>query len=252
VARLRLGSVNAAITVPLTGHHELLAFASGLEDLITEGETGAGTRLLRALKEFKVGEVSLNPQRTIDRVVGPAAAATGTSARHRKSEGSAEASTQQEAINGIIREEQTRIRGFRAMIQKHAIMYNLAGYARNNPDGTVSINLQGDRDRIDKTLTAIRASSKISPIDIMISKAPATWDPNLKTFTVLSWTSTSRNITNPYDLIFHLRPANDEISKRRALAVWNTIAQGTLKDDDLAKFLKHRLRGTKRSATKMM
>ena len=42
--------------------------------------------------------------------------------------------------------------GFRAMIQKQAIMYNLAGYARNIPDGTVSISLQGDKNRIDKVL----------------------------------------------------------------------------------------------------
>ena len=52
--------------------------------------------------------------------------------------------------------------GFRAMIQKHAIMYDLAGSARNIPDGTVSINLQGDKDRIDKALEAIRAGSKRS------------------------------------------------------------------------------------------
>ena len=37
------------------------------------------------------------------------------------------------------------------MIQKQAIMYNLAGYARNNPDGTVGVRLQGDKDRMDKT-----------------------------------------------------------------------------------------------------
>ena len=37
--------------------------------------------------------------------------------------------------------------GYRAMIQKQAIMYNLAGYPRNNPDGTVGLELQGDEDR---------------------------------------------------------------------------------------------------------
>ena len=40
------------------------------------------------------------------------------------------------------------------MIQKQAIMHNLAGYAKNNPDGTVALRLQGDKDRIDKTLDA--------------------------------------------------------------------------------------------------
>jgi acylphosphatase len=56
---------------------------------------------------------------------------------------------------------------------------------------------------------------------------------------VYGWTSTSRNITNPYDLVFQLRPANTEISKKEAAAAWNTIAEGALKGDDLDKFKKH-------------
>jgi hypothetical protein len=36
-----------------------------------------------------------------------------------------------------------------------------------------------------------------------------------------------------------LRPADDEISKKEASAAWNTIAESTLKGDDLAKFMKH-------------
>jgi hypothetical protein len=35
--------------------------------------------------------------------------------------------------------------GYRAMIQKQAIKYNLAGYARNNPDGTVGVGLQATK-----------------------------------------------------------------------------------------------------------
>ena len=73
-----------------------------------------------------------------------------------------EASAQQEAITGVVSGEKIQKVGFRAMIQKHAIMYNLAGYARNIPDGTVSVSLQGDKDRIDKTLEAIRAGTKRS------------------------------------------------------------------------------------------
>jgi acylphosphatase len=149
-----------------------------------------------------------------------------------------EARAQQEAISGTVKGEQIQKVGFRAMIQKQAIMHNLAGYARNNPDGTVSISLQGDRDRIDRTLKAIRAGSRRSSSDNTISAAPAPLDPNLRTFTVYQWTSTSRSITNPYDLVFNLRPANDEISKKEAEAVWNTIAEGALKGDDLAKFKK--------------
>ena len=150
-----------------------------------------------------------------------------------------EASAQQEAITGIVSGEAIQKVGFRAMIQKQAIMYDLAGYARNVPDGTVSISLQGDKDRIDKVLDAIRVGSKKSSRNNTVSVASAALDPTLKTFTVYGWTSTSRNITNPYDLVFQLRPANDEISKKKAAAAWNTIAESTLTGDDLAKFKQH-------------
>jgi acylphosphatase len=70
-------------------------------------------------------------------------------------------SAQQRAITGIVSGEAIQKVGFRAMIQKHAIKYNLAGYARNNPDGTVALSLQGDKHRIDKVFEAIRAT--ISP-----------------------------------------------------------------------------------------
>ena len=125
------------------------------------------------------------------------------------------------------------------MIQKEAIMDNLAGSARNNPDGTVTVTLQGDRDRIDQLLAAMRAGTKKSSKDNTVAQVPAAVDPNLKTFTVVGWTSTTRNITNPYDLVFHLRPTNDQISRHDAKAMWNSIAEGALKGDDLAKFMKH-------------
>ena len=149
------------------------------------------------------------------------------------------ASAEQQAIKGIVSGAMIQKVGFRAMIQKQAIMYNLAGYARNIPDGTVSISLQGDKHRIDKVLDAIRAGTKKSSQDNKVSVTDDALDPSLKTFTVVQWTSTTRNITNPYDLVFQLRPADDEISKKEASAAWNTIAEGTLKGDDLAKFMKH-------------
>ena len=150
-----------------------------------------------------------------------------------------EASAQQGAITGTVSGEKIQKVGFRAMIQKQAIMFNLAGYARNNPDGTVSISLQGDKDRIDKTLKAIRAGTKRSSTNNTVSEQQAQLDPGLKTFTVFGWTSTSRNITNPYDLVFTLRASDKEISHKEAEAVWNTISESTLKGDDLAKFKKH-------------
>jgi acylphosphatase len=150
-----------------------------------------------------------------------------------------EASAQHEAVTGIVSGEAIQKVGFRAMIQKQAIMYDLAGVARNIPDGTVGISLQGDKDRIEKVLEAIRVGSKKSSRDNTVSVSNAPLDPNLKTFTVFGWTSTSRNITNPYDLVFPLRSANDEITKKEAAAVWNSIAESTLKGDDLDKFKNH-------------
>src|SRR5271154_2577894 len=111
-----------------------------------------------------------------------------------------EASAQQEAITGTVSGEAIQKVGFRAMIQKQAILYDLAGYARNVPDGTVSISLQGDKDRIDKALAAIRVGSKKSSRNNVVTVTDAAVDPNLKTATLYGWTSTSRNITNPYDL----------------------------------------------------
>ena len=149
------------------------------------------------------------------------------------------ASAQQQAFKGTVSGANIQKVGFRAMIQKEAIMYNLAGSARNNPDGTVAISLQGDKDRIDQTLAAIRAGSKKSSKNNTIIPNAAALDPNLKSFTVFAWTSVSRNITNPYDLVFTLRPTDDQISHHDAKTIWNDIAKSTLKGDDLAKFVKH-------------
>jgi acylphosphatase len=151
----------------------------------------------------------------------------------------AAANAQQEAITATVIGETIQKVGFRAMIQKQAIMYNLAGYTRNNPDGTVGVLLQGDKDRIDRTLEAISAGNKDSSKANIIGESPAAFDPNLKTFTILSWTSRSRRISNPYNLVFNLRPAGGEVSAEEAKSIWNTIAESALKGEDLAKFMKH-------------
>jgi acylphosphatase len=149
------------------------------------------------------------------------------------------ADAQSEAITATVMGENIQRVGFRAMIQKQAIRYNLAGYVRNNPDGTVGVGLQGDQGRIAKTLEAISAGNKKSSKANIIGEAPAPVDPNLKTFTVFRWTSASRNISTPYDLVFKLRSANTEISGKEAEALWDTIAESALKGEDLAKFMKH-------------
>ena len=151
----------------------------------------------------------------------------------------AAANAQPEAITATVIGEKVQKVGYRALIQKRAIMYNLTGYARNNPDGTVGVSLQGDKDRIDKTLEAISAGNKKSSKANIIGEAPAAWDPNLKTFTIFGWTSASRNISNPYDLVFELRRADSGTSEGEANKIWNAIAENTLKGEDLAKFMKH-------------
>jgi acylphosphatase len=124
--------------------------------------------------------------------------------------------------------------GFRAMIQKEAIEYNLAGSAKNNPDGTVQFSLQGDTNRINQAVTAIREGTKKSR-NVKISTSPATADPNLDTFTVIAWTSTSRHITNPYNLVFTLRADNTTIQKKAAKAVWLGICNEAVKGEDVGK-----------------
>jgi acylphosphatase len=148
-------------------------------------------------------------------------------------------SAQREAIAATVVGEMVQKVGYRAMIQKQAIMFNLAGYARNDTDGTVGVRLQGDKDRIDKTLEAISAGTKTSSKANIIGETQTALDPNLSTFTVFGGTSQSRKISNPYDLVFDLRPADDEISAKEAKAIWNTIAEITLKGEDLTKFMKH-------------
>jgi hypothetical protein len=103
----------------------------------------------------------------------------------------------------------------------------------------VGVKLQGDKDRIEKTLGAISAGTKTSSKANIIGETQTALDPNLKTFTIFGWTSQSRKISNPYDLVFNLRPVDDEISAKEARAVWDAIAESTLKGEDLAKFMKH-------------
>ena len=139
----------------------------------------------------------------------------------------------QKAISATVTGNDQRV-GFRALIMKQAIEYNLAGAAQNQPNGIVTFSLQGDSDGLDSALSVIDDGPKKST-GINVVTSPATIDPNLKTFTVIDWTSTSRNITNPYTLVFALRPNDSVISKSDAKAVWHQILRSTLRGDDLKK-----------------
>ena len=97
------------------------------------------------------------------------------------------------------------------MIMKQAIKYNLGGYAKNEPNDVVRFTLQGDATRLNDAVATIRNGTKKSS-GIELATAPATLDPSLDAFTIFAWTSTSRNITNPYDLVFKLRPDDEMLS----------------------------------------
>jgi acylphosphatase len=128
----------------------------------------------------------------------------------------------QQAVSATVSGNDQEV-GFRALVMKQAIEYNLAGFAKN-----------GDPARIDAAITTIRKGTKKSS-DIKVTTAPTAVDPALDEFTVDDWTSTSRNITNPYNLVFKLR-ANDEVlSKSEVHDVWHGILISTLKGEDLKK-----------------
>jgi acylphosphatase len=137
------------------------------------------------------------------------------------------------AVSGIVTGEVQEV-GFRAMIQKQAIRYNLAGSAKNDPDKSVHFVLQGPQEGIDQALKAIRkGTKKSSNVKVGISSAPVERD--LKTFTVFGWTSVSRHISHPYDLVFDLRRDNRTISKDEAKAVWLGICRKTVQGEDAEK-----------------
>jgi acylphosphatase len=137
------------------------------------------------------------------------------------------------AVSGIITGNVQEV-GFRAMIQRRAIQYNLAGSVENKNDKSVQFFLQGNDDRIDKALNAIREGTKKST-DVNVSASPTSIRPDLRTFTVVGWTSVTRDITQPYDLVFNLRPDNTTISKQEAKKVWLAVCEKAVKGADSGK-----------------
>jgi acylphosphatase len=139
----------------------------------------------------------------------------------------------QQAVSATVTGNDQEV-GFRALVMKQAIEYNLAGSAKNENNEIVRFTLQGDPARIDAAVATIRKGTKKSS-NINVSTAPTTVDAALKTFTVDDWTSTSRNITNPYNLVFKLRAHDKVISKSEAHDAWHGILTSTLKGEDLNK-----------------
>jgi acylphosphatase len=141
--------------------------------------------------------------------------------------------SQQKAISATVTGDDQQV-GFRAMVMKRAIEYNLAGFAKNEPNNIVHFTLQGDGKRIDKAIAAIDQGTKRS-MGVSVSPGPSAIVTGLTTFTIVDWTSSSRHITNPYTLVFTLRADDGVISSDDAKAVWHGILQRTLNGDDLKK-----------------
>jgi acylphosphatase len=139
----------------------------------------------------------------------------------------------QEAVQSIVTGNDQQV-GFRALIMKQAIQNNLAGTARNDAELIVHFTLQGDKHRIDKALATIQHGTKRSS-DIKNTTTPPALAPALKTFTIVDWTSSSRHITNKYNLVFKLRDVDTVISQPEVKAAWHQILESTLDADDRRK-----------------
>jgi len=137
------------------------------------------------------------------------------------------------AVSGIV-SGKVQMVGFRAMILRQAIAFNLVGYAKNLENQTVEFVLQGDQKRIDQAIKIIQQGTDKSS-DVMVKTSKAKPDENLSTFTVIAWTSTTRMITTPYDLVFTVRKDDSKISEKDANKAYHQILVDTLKGDDLKK-----------------
>lgn len=138
-----------------------------------------------------------------------------------------------EAIEATVSGNDQQV-GFRALVMKQAIEYNLAGSARNDANQIVRFTLQGDKQRIDSALATIQQGTKRSS-DLKITTTPAAIDAALNTFTIVDWTSSSRNITNKYNLVFKLRADDTAISPKDTKVAWHQILKTTLNAEDLKK-----------------
>jgi acylphosphatase len=140
---------------------------------------------------------------------------------------------QKQAISATVTGNDQQV-GFRAMVMKQAIEYNLAGSAKNEKNQIVQFTLQGAANRLDLAVAAIReGTKKSSNIDVITTQAAV--DSALSTFTALDWTSHSRNITTPCTVVFERRANDEVISKSEAQNVWHEILRTTLTGDDLQK-----------------
>ena len=125
------------------------------------------------------------------------------------------------AVSGIVGGKVQQV-GFRALILKQAIRRNLAGTARNLEDGTVQFVLQGDSRRVDDAIEELRKGTEKSR-DVRIVVTPNAFDSVLDSFRVIGWTSASRGIATPRDLVFVLRADDSVVTQAEAQRVYSRI-----------------------------
>ncbi len=138
-----------------------------------------------------------------------------------------------EAISGIVTGNDQHV-GFRAMIMKQAIEYNLAGFTKNLPNDVVSFVLQGDGERLNDAVSAIQEGTKKSS-GIKVSTAEDKVDPSLNAFTIFDLDVES---LKHYYTVHSCLPSaarRRKVASANVKTVWHGILQSTLKGDDLKK-----------------
>lgn len=69
-----------------------------------------------------------------------------------------------------------RVQGvfFRATAEQLARQYDVSGWVRNEPDGTVRLVAEGERDELDRFIAAVQQAKRDNIEDTSISRAEAT------------------------------------------------------------------------------
>lgn len=68
--------------------------------------------------------------------------------------------------------------GFRYFVQRHAVRLNLAGYARNLPNGDVEVTAEGPKDNLLSLIEELKRGPSFSRID----NVQAEWYDNKRSF----------------------------------------------------------------------
>jgi len=134
-----------------------------------------------------------------------------------------------ESIAGTVSGKVQKV-GFRAFVLRQAIAQNLAGWVLNLPDGRISFSLYGPQDRIKEALKKIKEGPDESDVNA-VQTWPVADQPGLKTFTVYGWTSESRDIHVPRDLVFEKRPDDSVVDGHKAKKVYHDILRAAGVDE---------------------